>query len=234
MIKTVLFDLDGTLLPMDQDTFTNAYFKELAKKMAPFGYNPDELVKGVWKGTGAMVRNDGTKTNEEAFWEVFLKIFGEEHKKDLDTFTEFYENEFNKAKAVCGFNEASAEVIAALKEKGKKVVLASNPLFPMIAQKSRMNWAGLNTDDFAYITSYENSHYCKPSKEYYTEIAELLDLIPEECLMVGNNATEDMVAREAGMNVFLLTDCLINDDNVDLSQFRQGGFRELKELIEEL
>ena len=67
MIKTVLFDLDGTLLPMDQDTFTNAYFKELAKKMAPFGYNPDELVKGVWKVTGAMVRNDGTKTNEEAF-----------------------------------------------------------------------------------------------------------------------------------------------------------------------
>jgi len=234
MIKTVLFDLDGTLLPMDQDTFTNAYFKELAKKMAPFGYNPDELVKGVWKGTGAMVRNDGTKTNEEAFWEVFLKIFGEEHKKDLDTFTEFYENEFNKAKEVCGFNEASAEVIAALKEKGKKVVLASNPLFPMIAQKSRMNWAGLNTDDFAYITSYENSHFCKPSKEYYTEIAELLNLNPEECLMVGNNATEDMVAREAGMNVFLLTDCLINDDNVDLAQFRQGGFKELKELIEEL
>ncbi len=234
MIKTVLFDLDGTLLPMDQDTFTNAYFKELAKKMAPFGYNPDELVKGVWKGTGAMVRNDGTKTNEEAFWEVFLKIFGEEHKKDLDTFTEFYENEFNKAKEVCGFNEASAEVIAALKEKGKKVVLASNPLFPMIAQKSRMNWAGLNTDDFAYITSYENSHFCKPSKEYYTEIAELLNLNPEECLMVGNNATEDMVAREAGMNVFLLTDCLINDDNVDLAQFRQGGFKELKELIDEL
>lgn len=234
MIKTVLFDLDGTLLPMDQDTFTNAYFKELAKKMAPFGYNPDELVKGVWKGTGAMVRNDGTKTNEEAFWDVFLKIFGEEHRKDLDTFTEFYENEFNKAKEVCGFNEASAEVIAALKEKGKKVVLASNPLFPMIAQKSRMNWAGLNTDDFAYITSYENSHFCKPSKEYYTEIAELLNLTPEECLMVGNNATEDMVAREAGMNVFLLTDCLINDDNVDLAQFRQGGFKELKELIDEL
>lgn len=234
MIKTVLFDLDGTLLPMDQDTFTNAYFKELAKKMAPFGYNPDELVKGVWKGTGAMVRNDGTKTNEEAFWDVFLKIFGEEHRKDLDTFTEFYENEFNKAKEVCGFNEASAEVIAALKEKGKKVVLASNPLFPMIAQKSRMNWAGLNTDDFAYITSYENSHFCKPSKEYYTEIAELLNLNPEECLMVGNNATEDMVARKAGMNVFLLTDCLINDDNVDLAQFRQGGFKELKELIDEL
>lgn len=234
MIKNVLFDLDGTLLPMDMDVFTNAYFKELAKKMIPYGYNPDDLVKGIWKGTGAMVRNDGTKTNEEAFWEVFLKIFGEEHKSDLPVFNDFYENEFNKAKEVCGFNTASAEVISTLKSKGLNVVLASNPLFPMVAQKSRMNWAGLNVEDFSYITSYENSHFCKPSKEYYTEIAELLNLNPSECLMVGNNATEDMVAREAGMEVFLLTDCLINDDNVDLSQFRQGGFDELKKIIEEI
>ena len=234
MIKTVLFDLDGTLLPMDQDTFTNYYFKELVKKMAPHGYNADELIKGVWKGTGAMVRNDGTKTNEEAFWEVFLKIFGEDKLNDQPIFNDFYENEFNIAKNVCGFNEASAEVISTLKGKGLDVVLASNPLFPLVAQKNRMNWAGLNVDDFSYITSYENSHYCKPSKEYYTEIAELLGLNPAECLMVGNNATEDMVAREAGMEVFLLTDCLINDDNVDLSQFRQGGFKELKKLINEM
>ena len=234
MIKTVLFDLDGTLLPMDQDTFTNYYFKELVKKMAPHGYNPDELIKGIWKGTGAMVRNDGTKTNEEAFWEVFLKIFGEDKRNDQPIFNDFYENEFNIAKNVCGFNEASAEVISTLKGKGIDVVLASNPLFPLVAQKNRMNWAGLNIDDFSYITSYENSHFCKPSKEYYTEIAELLGLNPSECLMVGNNATEDMVAREAGMEVFLLTDCLINDDKVDLSPVRQGGFPELKKLIEEI
>ena len=27
MIKTILFDLDGTLLPMDQDVFTKSYFR---------------------------------------------------------------------------------------------------------------------------------------------------------------------------------------------------------------
>ena len=234
MIKTVLFDLDGTLLPMDQDTFTGAYFKELAKLMVPHGYDPDELVKGIWKGTGAMVKNDVTRTNEEAFWKVFCQIFGEEAMDDIEIFNSFYENEFNKAKAVCGYNEASAEIVAALKSKGINVVLASNPLFPLVAQKNRMRWAGLNIDDFSYITSYENSHYCKPSKEYYTEIVKLLSLNPEECLMVGNNATEDMVAREAGMDVFLLKDCLINDDNVDISPFKQGGFDELKALIETL
>ena len=33
-LKMILFDLDGTLLPMDQDVFTESYFKLLCKKMA--------------------------------------------------------------------------------------------------------------------------------------------------------------------------------------------------------
>ena len=37
--KTVLFDLDGTLLPMDQDAFTKGYFTLLVQKLAPHGYD---------------------------------------------------------------------------------------------------------------------------------------------------------------------------------------------------
>jgi FMN phosphatase YigB (HAD superfamily) len=37
-LKAVLFDLDGTLLPMDMDKFIKTYFGGLAKRMAPFGY----------------------------------------------------------------------------------------------------------------------------------------------------------------------------------------------------
>ena len=36
-ITTVLFDLDGTLLPMDEKKFIKAYFGELAKKGAEYG-----------------------------------------------------------------------------------------------------------------------------------------------------------------------------------------------------
>ena len=60
MLKAVLFDLDGTLLPMDQDLFTEGYFKLLAKKAAPRGYEPGALVQAIWRGTGAMVNNDGS------------------------------------------------------------------------------------------------------------------------------------------------------------------------------
>ena len=35
MITTVLFDLDGTLLPMDQDRFVQSYIGRMAKKLAP-------------------------------------------------------------------------------------------------------------------------------------------------------------------------------------------------------
>ena len=37
-IKNVLFDLDGTLLPMDMEEFTNGYFGLLTQKLAPRGY----------------------------------------------------------------------------------------------------------------------------------------------------------------------------------------------------
>ena len=58
-ITTVLFDLDGTLLPMDQDLFVKSYFGKLAEKMAPRGYDPDGLIKAVWGGTAAWYRTAG-------------------------------------------------------------------------------------------------------------------------------------------------------------------------------
>lgn len=42
-ITTVLFDLDGTLLPMDNDGFTKGYFKFLAKKCLLMGMKPSSL-----------------------------------------------------------------------------------------------------------------------------------------------------------------------------------------------
>ena len=75
-LTTVLFDLDGTLLPMDNDAFTKSYFKLLAAKLAPYGYESKPLVDAVWAGTAAMVKNDGKSSNEEKFWQKFSEIYG--------------------------------------------------------------------------------------------------------------------------------------------------------------
>lgn len=233
-LKAILFDLDGTLLPMDQDLFMKYYFGELAKKLVPLGYNKDTLIANVWTGTKAMVMNDGTMTNAEAFWKRFAELVGEDCRKDEPVFDSFYRNEFCKAKEACQPTTAAKEIIDFIKASGKRIILATNPLFPSVATENRTHWAGLSTDDFELITTYENCHYCKPNPKYYVEILEKTGLAPEECLMVGNNAEEDMIAETLGMKVFLLTDCLINEKNADITKYPQGGFEELKTYLTKL
>lgn len=233
MIRAILFDLDGTLLPMDYDGFMKMYFGALSKKVAPLGYEVESFVPNLWQGVKAMVVNDGTKTNEEAFWKTFAKIYGDKVYDDIPVFDEFYKNEFGTAKGACGFTEAAKEVVELAKKHAEKVVLATNPLFPSVATENRMSWAGLAPSDFDLFTTYENSSFSKPNTLYYKEICDKIGVKPEECLMVGNDVDEDMVAEKLGMKVFLLTDCLINKNEVDISRFDKGGFEELKEYISE-
>ena len=226
-LTTVLFDLDGTLLPMDQEEFTRGYFGLLTQKVAHRGYDPKRLIDGVWAGTAAMVKNDGSRTNESAFWEKFAQLFGQDALADKPLFDEFYANEFQAARSFCGHNPLAAQTVRAMKDAGTRVVLATNPIFPAVGTRVRLGWTGLAPEDFALCTTYEDCHWCKPSLGYYREVLDALGLEPGECLMVGNDVAEDMVARELGMQVFLLTDCLINREGKDLAPYPRGGFAEL-------
>lgn len=229
MVKAVFFDLDGTLLPMDMERFTRAYFGILAARMAPHGYAAEELIRAVWSGTKAMVNNDGSRTNEEAFWEDFARFYGEKGLRDKAVFDSFYRNEFEGARKSCGFDRHAAELVAAIKARGIPVVLATNPIFPLVAQEARARWAGLDPADFLAVTTYENSRYCKPNPAYYTELLSGLGLAAADCLMVGNDAEEDLAAEQAGMQVYLLTDCLINKKGKNIIGVPHGGFGPLLE-----
>lgn len=230
-IKTVFFDLDGTLLPMDQDEFTRGYFKLLADKLAPFGYETEQLVKAIWSGMAAMVKNNGGESNEKVFWKIFTGIYGEKVRNDKPLFDEFYRVEFQKARELCGFNEKASAAVRGIKKKGIHTVLATNPVFPAIATMSRVRWTGLSPSDFLLCTTYENIGFCKPNPDYYREIIERISAKPEECLMVGNDVEEDMVAQKVGMNVFLLTDCLINKKGESVDKYPHGNFDDLMKYI---
>lgn len=232
--KMILFDLDGTLLPMDQDVFVKTYFGAIAKKLAPHGYEPQKLVQSIWVGTKAMIKNDGSKKNEQAFWDTFAGIYGEQVRDEIVYFDEFYEQNFDGVQVSCGFNAEVAKAVRLLKEAGYRLALATNPIFPSIATEKRMRWAGLDRSDFELYTTYENSRYCKPNLKYYEDILTALDVKAEECLMVGNDVGEDMIAENLGMKVFLLTDCLINRENKDISAYPHGSFAELLAFVDTL
>ena len=233
-VTTIFFDLDGTLLPMDQERFVDQYTKRLAAYMAPYGYDPKLLIKGLWTGTGAMMKNDGAMTNEDLFWKIFCPIVGKDARVDLEKFDRFYRTDFQNVKEVCGFAPKAAETVRRLKERGFRVVLATNPLFPAVATESRIRWAGLEPEDFELYTTYEISSYCKPSLAYYREILDKLHLSGAECVMVGNDTGEDMVAEQLGMQTFLLTDCLINRTGAPVTNWPHGDFDALNNWLETL
>ena len=226
-IKTVLFDLDGTLLPMDQDTFVNAYFGGLSKRLAPIGYDPKALVGAIWQGTAAMVKNNGKKNNEAVFWDSFASVFGEKVYGDLSYFDAYYAEDFDSVKNVCGYDQSAAEAVKAIKAAGMRIALATNPIFPSVATEKRMAWAGFSPEDFELFTTYENSRFCKPNLDYYRSVLNELGAEPEECLMVGNDVHEDMIAENLGMKVFLITKCLINKDGEDINKYPHGDFSDL-------
>lgn len=221
---TVLFDLDGTLIPFDQKEFVESYLYLVAQKFVPMGYNKDLLIKALWDGTGSMVKNDGSVSNRDAFKVTFAELMKKEYDEMEDDFMEFYKKEFDNVKETLQEKVNRAEFIKSIKNKGLKVVLATNPIFPEVAVQTRLNWIGLSVDDFDYVTTFENSHYCKPNLEYYKEIFENIDSNPEESIMVGNNALEDMIVSKLGVKTFLITDNLENPKKVDIQQFENGSF----------
>ncbi len=228
---TILFDLDGTLLPMELDVFLRTYFGGLAKHLAPYGYEPEQLINAIWRGSAAMVANDGRATNEEVFWDSFAASLGERVRGDERLFDAFYRDKFDGVRRVCGENPAAAPLVQGLRARGYRVILATNPIFPRVATEKRMGWVGLSPADFDYVTTYEASHHCKPNLDYYRELLRVQGISAEECVMVGNDVDEDMIAEELGMRVFLLTDCLINKNGRDTARYPQGSFAELEAFL---
>jgi FMN phosphatase YigB (HAD superfamily) len=209
--QAILFDLDGTLLPMDYDTFLRGYLGLLAEHVAPLGYEKKALVGAMWQGVAAMTANNGTRTNCEAFWQVFAGIFGDGCYAHIPLFDAFYSADFHKAKAFTApAPEKAREAVRLAREKAERVVLATSPLFPREAVKSRLAWAGLTLEDFDLVTEYENSTTCKPNPAYYLEICKKIGVDPTACLMIGNNVEEDITpSAQVGMDGFLMTDYLL-------------------------
>ena len=220
MKKAVFFDLDGTLLGMDMESFIRDYLGRLAKMAAPLGYDPKKLIDAMWTCTDAMIQNDGSCTNCERFWSGFAEVFGQKVYDDIPAFDAFYRNEFHQVKDACTPDVAAARAaVAAAREWADTVVLSTNPIFPRDAVLSRLSWVGLTEEDFDYITTYENSSLCKPNPDYYRDIMEKLGLAPEEITMVGNDMQEDMLASAAAgiEKRYFVTDCAINRDGTPVT-----------------
>lgn len=234
MLNTILFDLDGTLVPFVQDEFIHAYLSALIHRLAPMGYKGEELTRALWNGVDAMVKNDGSLTNRQVFWESLIQDMGMASLALEPLFEDFYRQDFNAVQSILRKKVDRGPLIHGLREKGYTLILATNPVFPMSAVETRMSWVGLKAEDFDLITTYENSRHSKPDPGYYQDILAAISRAPEDCLMVGNHPTEDMAALNVGLEGFLVTDYLENPDDVPIEDLRHGDFQALTAFLEAL
>ena len=227
--EAILFDLDGTLLPMDLEEFTTTYFGLLAKRL--HHYDRNQLISAVWQGTKAMIANDGTMTNEARFWNVFAGLMGQDIRREEPVLEDFYRTDFHKVRGICGENPLAKQMVDLAHKRAGQVILATNPLFPRCGVESRLSWIGLTPDDFDYITTYENCAYCKPSAEYYQSILTARKLNPSHCLMIGNDLREDGIgAGQLGVRTHIVTDCLIAH-GLNLEEFHHSTFAQLLQTL---
>jgi FMN phosphatase YigB (HAD superfamily) len=211
-MTTFLIDLDGTLLTMDVQAFSHAYFGALSRHLAGV-VDPHEFPTKLMAVTSAM-QNDLRPDigNVDKFKVAFERMAP---GLDLSVFwnrmTEFYEGPFDTVRSVVAPNEPVVRAVRYLQNRGQTVVLATNPIFPAVATCKRLMWAGFEPKDFAWVSTMENSRFCKPHVEYWRDVLTAAGADAAASIAVGNDAVEDVSARLAGIATCLVTDYAIGD-----------------------
>lgn len=203
MIRTLLFDLDGTLLDADMEVFLPAYLKSLAPRWARV-MPPQKFAADLLAATEAMVRNqDPGRTNQDVFIADFFPRTGLDPDQWMPVFDDFYRTDYLRLRQLTAPRPIARPLVEAALAQRYEVVIATNPVFPRIAIDARLEWGNLEGLPFRLVTSFEVMHFCKPNPRYFAEILEQVGRRAEECVMIGNDATEDMVACRVGLKTFL-------------------------------
>jgi len=222
-IDAILFDLDNTLILFDEKKYFREYSSRLYQYFKEF-LSENEFVQKLISSLRVMSDNDGKVTNADFYINDFSKRMSLDKEILWQKYEDFYATEFEKLEYLMTPVKSVPEIFKTISEKSLKIVIASNPMFPENIQRLRLQWAGLDGTPFDLITHAYNSTFCKPNLNYYLEICEKIGTKPENCLMVGNDILNDMIAGKIGMNTFLTVDG--KDIEVEISRqlVEKGNF----------
>lgn len=207
---TYLFDLDETILNLNWNLFEKDYYMKLAyafSELLPI----DKAAYYIQTSYRYMVDFvDNKRTNKDRFYDKMVELSGADKEKMIELEPHFYLEHYEDFKKYTYPNSNMVESVKTLNDKGFPLVIASNPVFPAIATLKRIAWAGLDASIFKRITTFENEYACKPRIEYYENLLKELQLKAEDCIMVGNDIGEDMMASLLNIKCILITDDVID------------------------
>lgn len=207
MPLTVLFDLDETLLSTHMDQFIPVYFDLLSQSLSHLGAHK-KVTAQIQHAVHMMFANqDPGKTLKEVFAENFYPQLGTTENACQPILDAYYKNEYPKLKPITQAKPAASKLVKWCLSEGIMMAVATNPLFPQTATRQRIEWAGLDPDDFAFFTSYNDFHFTKPHLAYYAEVLGRLGWPQGSLVMIGDNLSDDLFPMDTiGANTFWIND----------------------------
>lgn len=205
MRLTLLLDLDDTLLDNSVEAFLPHYLGAFAKEVAPF-IDPDKFVKTLLAGTHEMVKNRRPDlTLKETFDAVFFPILGVEANEFEGLADRFYAEVFPTLQGLTRPIPEAVHLVEQAVERGYRIAIATNPLFPLTAVLQRLAWANLPAEKYPFevITSYETFHFTKPDPAFFVEVIGRMGWPSGVVIIVGDDFEREIIAgRRLGLPVF--------------------------------
>jgi len=233
-VKGVLFDLDGTLLQVEMREFVQAYIDGLAKHF-PEVPDPAAFGRAIKASIRALLASDeGAASNEEFFLTVLGRHLGIEAALCGERLARYCANGMAGLEPLVRPLALARDILTRCFERGLKVVVATNPVFPRPMVEARLRWAGIADFPFDHVTTFDNSRYCKPHPGYFRDVLGRLGLAPQECVMVGNDTEHDLGARAAGIPTFLVDTWLLDRARGDYVTDYRGGHLDLFRFLGQL
>jgi FMN phosphatase YigB (HAD superfamily) len=233
-LQGVFFDLDGTLLQVEMKQFIPAYTRGLAACFDDIT-EPKHFSDVLLRATLALLRRqDGSQSNESFFLEMVagsLDIDVELYNLRLQ---QYCDGGLQQLADLVQPHPLARDVLERCSQAGLRVVLATNPVFPRPVVEARMAWGGLLDYPFELVTTYENSRFCKPHRGYFADILEYMELLPEHCLMIGNDTEHDLAARKAGVATFLVDTWIVDRCDGAFATDYRGELVDLCRFVDEL
>lgn len=195
LTPTLLLDLDDTLLINNMDAFLPQYLSIFSQHVAEH-IPPEIFIQTLLIGTQAMVNN---RRPDCTLQDVFDQAFFSQVNVDADKFRQlaesFYQDIFPSLQHLTRPAEGAVDLVKQASERGYRLAVATNPLFPITAITQRLAWAnlGIEKNHLQAITSYESYHFAKPEPAYYAELLARLGWPDGPVVMVGDDLARDIV-----------------------------------------
>lgn len=233
MIKNIMFDMDGTLINTNHERFDYLYLKYIFNKFKKMGYKYEDVSLIVISGENKIRNNKGPLTNKEVFIKHIKDNLNIDEKEIIALMDDFHNNEYNNLKKCIKKIELARVMVEVLSEKGYNLIVATNPQFSKTAIEKRLEWGNIDKNLFSYITTYDNSHYCKPNENYYMEILKNNNLNADETIMIGNDCFYDAAIEKIGVPCYIITNYVRSKEYLN-NCTKKGDYNDLMELIIDL